>query len=406
MSVSRPTKPRTRVVHAGRHPGDYHGVVNPPVYHASTILKPTMAERAAGQSAPPPNYKQGQQPAMFYGRGGTPTTFAFEEAVCLLYDAHDVVAVPSGLAAITVGLLATLKAGDHLLMTDTTYFPTRKFCDQVLAGFGIETTYYDPRVGAGIAELLRDNTRVVYTESPGSLSFELQDIPAIAEAAHARDVAVMMDNTWGTPLYCRPFELGVDIVNEAVTKYIGGHSDVMMGMIASTERYANAVRTAARLHGHYVAPDELYLAQRGLRTLGVRLKQCEETGLTLARWLENRPEIAAVLHPGLESHPDHALWKRDFSGASGLFSVVLKPVPEAAYAAFVDGLEIFGMGASWGGFESLVKPGNPKAERTATSWPHDGPLLRIHAGLEDVDDLIADLEAGFDRLNAICRTAA
>ncbi|NQW08611.1 MAG: cystathionine beta-lyase [Alphaproteobacteria bacterium] len=406
MSASRSTKLRTRVVHAGRHPADNHGVVNPPVYHASTILKPTMADRAAGQSAPPHSYRDGRMPTPTYGRSGTPTTYAFEEAVTLLYDADDVVAVPSGLAAITVGLLAVLKAGDHLLMTDTAYFPTRKFCDQVLADYGIETTYYDPRIGGAIATLIRDNTRVVYTESPGSLTFEIQDIPAIAEAAHARDAAVMMDNTWGTPLYCRPFALGVDIVNEAVTKYIGGHSDLMMGVIASTERYAGAVRSTARLHGHYVAPDELYLAQRGLRTLSVRLKQNEETGIAMARWLEARPEVAAVLHPALESHPDHALWKRDFSGASGLFSIVLKPLPEVAYAAFVDGLELFGMGASWGGFESLVKPGNPGAERTATPWPYEGPLIRFHAGLEDIDDLIADLEAGFDRLNAITKAAA
>ena len=406
MSAPHFTKPRTRVVHAGRHPADNHGVVNPPVYHASTILKSTMADRLTGQAAAPHSYKEGRMPTPTYGRAGTPTTYAFEEAVTLLYAADDAVAVPSGLAAITVGLLALLKAGDHLLMTDTAYFPTRKFCDQVLTGYGIETTYYDPRLGGDIAGLIRDNTRVVYTESPGSLTFEIQDIPAIAKAAHARDAAVMMDNTWGTPLYCRPFDLGVDIVNEAVTKYIGGHSDLMMGIVASTGRYAGAVRTAARLHGHYVAPDELYLAQRGLRTLGVRLKQSEETGIALARWLAARPEVAAVLHPALESHPDHARWKRDFSGASGLFSVVLNPLPKVAYAAFVDGLELFGMGASWGGFESLVKPGNPRAERTATTWPYEGPLIRFHAGLEDVDDLTADLEAGFKRLNAIVQAAA
>lgn len=389
---------RTRLVHAGRHPHDNHGVVNPPVYHASTILQPSLAIWEESRKADFKGYR--------YGRAGTPTSRSFEEAVADLYGAADAVAVSSGMASIACALMAVLKAGDHLLVTDSAYFPTRKFCDQMLARYGVETTYYDPRIGAGIAELIRPNTRAVYTEAPGSLTFEMQDIPAIAEAAHARGAVVLTDNTWGTALHFDAFAKGVDIVVEAVTKYICGHSDVMMGVIASTAEHAPAVRDMVRLHGNCSGPDDLYLAQRGLRTMGVRLKQNEASGLALAGWLEGRPEVAAVLHPGLPSHPDHVLWKRDFTGACGLFSFVLKPVPKAALAAFLDGLKLYGMGASWGGFESLVLPGDPSALRTATTWEMPGQLLRIHAGLEDLDDLVADLTAGFERMNAASAAAA
>jgi len=390
--------PGTRLVHAGRHPHDNHGVVNPPVYHASTILQPSLAVWEASRKPDFQGYR--------YGRAGTPTSRSFEEAVANLYGAADAVAVSSGMAAIACALMAVLKAGDHLLVTDSAYFPTRKFCDQMLARYGVETTYYDPRVGAGIAGLMRPNTRAVYTEAPGSLTFEMQDIPAIAAAAHAGGAVVLTDNTWGTALHFDAFAKGVDIVVEAVTKYICGHSDVMMGVIASTGEHAAAVRAMVGLHGNCSGPDDLYLAQRGLRTMAVRLKQNEQTGLALARWLEDRPEVARVLHPALPSHPDHALWQRDFTGACGLFSFVLQPVPKPALAAFLDGLRLYGMGASWGGFESLILPGDPKALRTATTWDLDGQLLRIHGGLEDVDDLIADLEAGFDRLTAAARAAA
>lgn len=388
----------TRLVHAGRHPHDNHGVVNPPVYHASTILQPSLAVWEASRKPDFTGYR--------YGRAGTPTSRSFEEAVADLYGAADAVAVSSGMAAIACALMAVLKAGDHLLVSDSAYFPTRKFCDQMLARYGVETTYYDPRIGAGIADLLRPNTRAVYTEAPGSLTFELQDIPAIAAAAHAHGAVVLTDNTWGTALHFDAFAKGVDIVVEAVTKYICGHSDVMMGVIASTKTYAGAVRDMVRLHGNCSGPDDLYLAQRGLRSMAVRLKQNEANGLALAGWLETRPEVSKVLHPGLPSHPDHALWRRDFTGACGLFAFVLKPVPRAALAAFLDGLKLYGMGASWGGFESLILPGDPKALRTATAWDEPGQLLRIHAGLEDIDDLKRDLEAGFERLAAAAQAAA
>jgi cysteine-S-conjugate beta-lyase len=382
----------TRLAHAGRSPHDNHGVVNPPVYHASTILQPSYAAWLESRNADFDGYR--------YGRAGTPTSRSFEQAVAELYGAADAVAVSSGLAAIAGALMAVLKAGDHLLVSDSAYFPTRKFCDNMLARYGVETTYYDPAIGAGIAALMRDNTKAVYTEAPGSLTFEMQDIPAITEVAHARGAVVLTDNTWGTPLHFDPLSKGVDIVIEAVTKYICGHSDVMMGVIASTAEWAPEVRAMVKMHGNCSGPDDLYLALRGLRTMGVRLKQNEATGIELATWLESRPEVSRVYHPALPSHPDHALFKRDFTGACGLFSFVLKPVPKSALAAFLDGLELYGMGASWGGFESLILPGDPAKLRTATTWDDPGQLLRVHAGLEDPADLIADLEAGFVRLNA------
>jgi cystathionine beta-lyase len=405
MPTDRPSKPRTRLVHAGRTPHEFGGVVNTPVFHASTVLSPSLQTWREARSAPLPNYPEGVDATVTYGVSGTSTTYRLEAALCEVYKAGDVVMTPSGLSAITAGLFAVLKAGDHLLMTDTAYFPTRKFCTQVLAKYGIETTYYDPRLGAGIAELIRPNTACVYTESPGSQTFEIQDIPAIAEAAHRAGACVMMDNTWGTPLFCDPFALGVDVVNEAVTKYIGGHSDLIMGLIASTREYAERVRSAVRLHGHHVAPDDLFLAARGLRTMELRLRQTGENGLALARWLERQPQVETVLHPALESHPDHALWKRDFTGCSGLFSAVFKPVPDHALAAFYDGLELFGLGASWGGFESLVKPTDLSLERSATDWPYDGPIVRFYTGLEDPDDLIADVHAGLERMTAVAAAA-
>ncbi|MBF0323477.1 MAG: cystathionine beta-lyase [Alphaproteobacteria bacterium] len=386
-------KKDSQIVHAGRHPERHFGAVNPPVYHASTILHPSVAAMEASGKHPFEGVR--------YGRFGTPTTFAFEEAMAVVEGGHKSVATSSGLAAITGALLAFLKAGDHLLMVDSTYFPTRKFCDSVLTGLGIETTYYDPLVGAGISGLIRPNTRVVFTESPGSLTFEVQDIPAIAEIAHAAGAVVMMDNTWGV-LTFQPFAHGVDVSIQACTKYVVGHADAMLGAITlATEESWLKVKSSVAAFGHSPGAEELYLGLRGLRTLPVRLRQHGQTALTLCRWLETRPEIERVLYPALPSDPGHAVWKRDFTGACGLFGLILKPATKAAVDAMLDGFSHFKLGFSWGGFESLVIPTTGHSIiRTASTWAPAGPSLRFHAGLEDAADLQADLEAGFARLTA------
>jgi cysteine-S-conjugate beta-lyase len=386
-------KPDTLLVSAGRDPQTNHGVVNPPVYHASTIVFPTVGELHASQKKKDPRKTR-------YGRHGTPTTFAIEEAIAALDGGAEAIAMGSGVAAITAVLTAFIKTGDHLLMVDTAYGPTRRFCDTVLKRFGVATTYYDPRIGAAIGELIRPNTRLIFLESPGSLTFELQDVPAITATARKAGIVTAMDNTWATPLYFKPLAHGVDVSILSATKYIGGHSDLMMGLITTTEAAYQAVRRAVEDFGGSAAPDDCYLALRGYRTLGVRLARHQENGLTLARWLQQRPEVARVLHPALPQSPDHALWKRDFTGASGLFAIELKPVAEPAVEAMLDGLELFGMGYSWGGFESLILPADPSHYRSAVPWKSPGPLIRIHAGLEDPEDLIADLEAGFARLRA------
>ena len=385
---------RTTITHAGRHPHDNHGVVNPPVYHASTILQPSLDAFEAARKPDWTGYR--------YGRAGTPTSRSFEEAVTEVYGAAGSVAVSSGLAAITNAVLACVESGDHILVTDNAYGPTRRFCNTFLARFGVETTFYDPTIGAGIAGLFKENTVAVYTEAPGSQTFDMSDIPAISRVAHDKGAVVLMDNTWASPLYFDPFAKGVDIVVEAVTKYICGHSDLMMGIIVGTEEWAGPVRDMAKLHGNACGPNDLYLAQRGLRTLAVRMAQNQANGLELAHWLRGRPEVKRVLHPGLTNDPGHLIWKRDFTGASGLFGFVLNAgYSRAALAAMLDGLELYGMGASWGGYESLIVPANPRDFRTATTWDEPGQLLRVHAGLEDIDDLIADLGAGLDRLSAV-----
>ncbi len=388
----RPLRDDTLLSHAGNHPERNHGIINPPVYHASTVLFPTVAamERAL----------KDKLSGVYYGRYGTPTGFALEEAVAALEGADRAVALPSGLAAIAVALTAFLKAGDHLLMTDSVYDPTRTLCERHLARFGVETTYYDPLIGGDIDRLMRPETRVVYLESPGSLTFEVQDVPAIVAAAHAQDAIAMMDNTWATPLHFKAVRHGVDVVIHAATKYIVGHADVMLGLVLCRDEHHRPIRqTAARL-GYCAAPDDCYLALRGLRTLGVRLARHQENALALARWLQARPEVERILYPALPEDPGHALWKRDFGGACGLFGVVLKPVPAGAVAAMLDGMRLFGMGVSWGGYESLILLVNPERTRRATRWDAAGPTLRIHAGLEDPADLIDELEAGFERLNA------
>ncbi len=386
-------KKESLIVHAGRHPEKHFGAVNPPVYHVSTILHPSVAAMESSGKKPFEGVR--------YGRFGTPTTHAFEEALAAVEGGYRTVATSSGLAAITGALLAYLKAGDHLLMVDTAYFPTRKFCDSVLAHLGIETTYYDPLAGAGIKELMRPNTRVVFTESPGSLTFEVQDIPAIAEIAHAQGAVVMMDNTWGV-LTFQPFAHGVDVSIQACTKYVVGHADAMLGAITLADE-ANwlRVKSSVATFGHSPGAEELYLGLRGLRTLGVRLKQHGETALTLCQWLETRPEVDKVLYPALETDPGHDLWKRDFTGACGLFGVILKPgFSKTAIEAMLDGYSHFGLGFSWGGFESLVIPTyGHSVIRTASAWDAGALSLRYHAGLEAAEDLINDLEAGFARLN-------
>ena len=386
----------TTVVHSGLHPERHHGAVNPPVFHASTILSETVAEfRRRRQSWIL------EQPGTYYGRFGTPTIEALQEAIAALEGGHRSVVYPSGLAACAGALLAFLSAGDHLLMSDTVYGPTRIFANGFLKRFGVSTTFFDPLAGRAIESLIRPETRVIYLESPGSLTFEMQDVPAIAEAARRRGITVIADNTWGTPLYFKPFVHGVDVSVQAATKYIVGHSDAMLGAITCTKEAWPRLRRSTHELGQTAGPDDVYLGQRGLRTLAVRLKQHWKAGVALAEWIARQPEVERVLHPALPGDPGHALWKRDFTGACGLFGVVLKEgVTERALASMIDGLELYGIGSSWGGFESLIVPFDPRETRSATKWPHKGPCFRIHAGLENEEDLIADLEAGFERLRS------
>ncbi|HVY57308.1 MAG TPA: cystathionine beta-lyase [Xanthobacteraceae bacterium] len=382
--------PETRLVTGGRDPFAHYGFVNPPVYHASTVLFRTAEDYLAHRGR------------YHYGRRGTPISEALSDAVRELEGPKcaGVALLPSGLAAISAALLALLRSGDDLLVTDNAYRPTRQFCDTILARYGITTRYYDPLIGADISALIRPNTRVIFVESPGSLSFEVQDVPAIAEAAHARGALVVMDNTWASPLYFRAFDKGVDVSVQAGTKYIGGHSDVMLGTISANAATWPQVKEMVGSLGLCVGPDDMYLGLRGLRTMGVRLARHYESGLAVARWLAQRPEVARVLHPALEQDPGHALWRRDFSGASGLFAIVLKPVREKALHAFLNALTLFGMGASWGGYESLAIPFDCASFRTATTWAPGGPTIRFHIGLESVPDLLADLERGFAALAA------
>jgi len=387
---SKPLKAETTLVTAGRDTQAQKGFVNPPVVHGSTVLYPTADDLYAHRGE------------FQYGRHGTPTTKALQEALMALEGPQcvGVGLAPSGLSAITTTLLAVLNAGDHLLVCDNAYRPSRNFCNGVLARYGVETTYFDPLIGAGIAGLFKPNTKAVLVEAPGSQSFEMPDIPAIAAAAHARGALVIDDNTWATALYHRSLDQGVDISMQAATKYVGGHSDIMFGTISANARAWPMITEAIRLLGVCAGPDDVFLALRGLRTLAVRLAQHHRSALEIARWLETRPEVLTVLHPALENDPGHAIWKRDFTGASGLFSIVLKPAPQNAVDALLNAVRLFGMGYSWGGFESLIIPFDCAPYRTATRWAPGGPALRLHIGLENVDDLKADLERGFAAFNA------
>jgi cysteine-S-conjugate beta-lyase len=382
----RSLKPETRLVTAGREYGE-HGIVNPAVYHASTVLFPTVKSL----------HDRDQE--YTYGRKGTPTSRAVETSIAALEGGHACKVSSSGLAAISTTLLAFLKTGDHLLMTDTVYLPARQFCDSVLKRLGIDTTYYDPMVGRGIAALIRPNTKIVYCESPGSQTMEVQDIPAIADVAHKKNCLVILDNTWSAGLYFNALAHGCDISIQAATKYIVGHSDAMLGSTVCSKQTWDQFKATYEGMGQFAGPDDMYLALRGLRTLDVRLERHMRNASKVAEWLRGRNEVETVLYPALSNASGHEMWKRDFTGASGLFSIVLKPAKEPAVAAMLDDLALFGMGFSWGGFESLVVPFKPI--RTATNWTAEGQALRFHIGLESPDDLIDDLKQGFERLKKI-----
>lgn len=389
------TKPDTLLAHAGSHPEDNLGAVNPPVYRVSTVVFDNVAAMQAGANRP--------YDTMRYGRHGTPTSFAFEEAVCALEGGYRSIATCSGQAAIASTLAALLQAGDHALIADSVYDPTRRYCAEQLTRYGVDITFYDPLIGGDIAGLLRPNSKLVFTELPGSLTFEVQDIPAIAAAAHQRGAIVVMDNTWATPLFLKAFTLGVDITVQAATKFLVGHSDAMLGVITCrSEDHWQRIKSAIAISGVAPGSEEVYLGLRGMRTLAVRLRRHQESGLQLAAWLATRPEVARVMHPALPGDPGHALWRRDFSGACGLFGVELHPFPQSAVDALIDGLRYFGLGYSWGGYESLILP-TRHIHRSATSWRPNGPTLRLHIELEDVSDLIGDLEAGLVRLAAGAR---
>jgi cystathionine beta-lyase len=382
----------TEVAHLGRDPRRFLGAVNTPVFRASTILLRNVAELE--QAA------RGEYAGVSYGLHGMPTITDLQHALATLEGGHAALMVPSGLTATTLPLLALAKTGDHVLVADAVYGPTRRFCDNHLRRFGIDVSYYDPLAGAAIEREFRFNTTILFTESPGSLTFEVQDIPALAAVAHSRGARVILDNTWATPLGFRSFDHGVDVSVHAATKYIGGHSDVLLGaIIANAQTYAPLHRLWTDM-GATPSPDDCFLGLRGMRTLAVRLARHQASAMEVANWLRQRPEVREVLYPALPGDRGHALWKRDFRCASGLFGVVLEPVEPARIAKMLDGMRLFGLGWSWGGFESLMIPTWPERSRTVTTWNPGGPSLRLAIGLEDPQDLIADLDDGFKRLRA------
>ncbi len=397
MSDDEKMKPATRLVHGGRRTewtslgAGKGGIVNPPVWRASTILYEDVAHLKRGTST-------NRDGDLFYGRRGTPTQWALAEAITELEPgAAGTMLYASGVAAVTGALLSVLKPGDHLLMVDSAYDPTRNFCDNFLGNWGVETSYYDPRIGGDIASLIRPNTAAIFMESPGSLTFEVQDVPAIVAVAQAHGIKTLIDNTWTTSLHFQGLTHGVDLVVTAATKYLCGHSDAMMGAVTSNAACWMALRRTAQMFGHFVSADDSFLVLRGMRTLPLRMKQHGDSALKIAAWLESRPEVARVLHPALPGSAGHDLWARDFSGAGGLFSIILNGGDDAARAALIDGLDHFGIGYSWGGYESLALPVDPQKYRSATTWQAQGPVIRLSIGLEDADDLIADLEKGLAR---------
>jgi cystathionine beta-lyase len=378
----------TQLVHLGRDPEAQHGFVNTPIYRGSTVIFPTMDELLAYEKE------------YTYGRRGTPTVNALCTAITELEGGHKSWVAPSGLAAVALALTAFVESGDEILLTDSVYQPARRVADRLLGRMGVKARFYDPAIGAGIADLITDRTKLVVAESPGSQTFEIQDLPAIASACRARNVWLAFDNTWATPLYFKPLSHGADVTIQAATKYVVGHADAMLGLVTANERAAPFIRKAHEDLGYCAGPEDCFLGLRGLRTMGVRLARHNASALEIAEWLEARPEVRRVMHPALPSHPGHAIWKRDFSGSSGLFSIIIKPCSDKALASMLDGMTLFGMGYSWGGFESLMVPFDPHPYRTATQWTEDGRALRLHIGLDDPADLKADLEAGFARLAA------
>ncbi|MDR3472742.1 MAG: cystathionine beta-lyase [Devosia sp.] len=381
----KPLSMETILTHGGRFPDDQFGFVNTPVFRGSTVLFKTLAD-----------HDSPRQPYL-YGRAGNPTTTGVESIVTELEGAHRTTLVPSGLSAITVAMLSAVKAGDEILVTDTVYEPARTFCDKFLVRMGVAVRYYDPRIASGMANLISGRTKAIWVESPGSLTFEVQDLPAIVAAARPHGVKVMVDNSWATPLYHRPLALGADVVIHAATKMFVGHSDALVGTVSATEAAWPDVLLARRLLGLNVAGDDAFLTARGLRTLALRMKEHSVRSTELARWLEGCEGVEQVYHPALSSHPDHTLFKRDFTGAGSLFSIRIKGGPRSALAAMMDGLKLFAMGYSWGGYESLCVPFDPTPVRTVLPWTADGQMLRIHVGFEGFDDLKADLKAGLDR---------
>jgi cysteine-S-conjugate beta-lyase len=381
-------KLETLLAVAGRDPARFDGAVNPAIQRATTLIIPDTGDLY-------------NTPKKTYALEGMAVQEALAAALAAIEGGAAATLTPSGLAACSLALLTFARSGDEALVSDSVYGPTRRFCDTVLKRMGVRTRYFDPRIGAGIGDVITDSTCCVFLESPGSLTLEIQDAPAIAAAARARKIPVIIDNTWSAGVYFKPFEHGVDVSVQALTKYQAGHADAFMGaVISSTPVLANRVRMAHKQLGLGASPDDAYLVLRGLRTMAVRLERQSQSALEIANWLAARPEVARVLHPALASHPDYGLWKRDFKGASGLFSIVLKAAPEAGLKAMLEGYSLFAMGFSWGGYESLIVPCDANVTRTAAPWRAEGPLLRLSIGLEHAGDLIDDLARGFSRLTA------
>lgn len=389
MAKSSKFDKKTEIIHVSLYPQGNHGIPNPPIYRASTILSETMAQY------------RGEEPSAYdYGRVGTPTSRAFEEAICALYEADDAISTPSGLSAINTALLTYAKSGDHILFPDSLYGSTRRFVTKMLPNYGVDVEFYPARIDAAIADYIKPNTSVLYLESPGSLTFELQDIPAMVAIAQEKNITTMLDNTWGTALHHNGLNMGVDIILEAATKYITGHSDVNLGIACARGSHAKKLRFATTALGMCAGPEDLYLGVRGLRTMSLRLKQSEANGLALAQMIETQKEVKAVLHPALETSPDHAIYKRDFTGSCGLFGFILSPsLDQAVIDKAANNLNLLQIGASWGGFESLITQAilTPKMREFAPDMP-DGYLMRIYAGLEDQQDLLADVQHFFDAL--------